>query len=67
MGEGQKRILIVDDDDEIREFISGIIDDLNEEMPPYKRIKRFGIRKTEFIKTTTRKIKRFIPENLESE
>lgn len=55
------------DDDEIREFISGIIDDLNEEMPPYKRIKRFGIRKTEFIKTTTRKIKRFIPENLESE
>ena len=55
------------DDDEIREFIGGIIDDLNEEMPPYKKIKRFGIRKTEFIKTTTRKIKRFIPENLESE
>lgn len=55
------------DDDEVREFISGIIDDLNEEMPPYKMIKRFGIRKSEFIKTTTRKIKRFIPENLECE
>jgi long-chain acyl-CoA synthetase len=55
------------DDDEIREFIGGIIDELNDEMPPYKRIKRFGIRKTEFIKTTTRKIKRFIPENFESE
>ena len=53
--------------DEIREFIEGIVDDLNNEMPPYKKIKRFGIRKTEFVKTTTRKIKRFIPENLESE
>ena len=55
------------DDDEIREFIKGIVDELNDEMPPYKRVKRFGIRKNEFIKTTTRKIKRFIPENLESE
>jgi long-chain acyl-CoA synthetase len=55
------------DDDEVKEFISGIIDELNDEMPPYKRIKRYGIRKSEFIKTTTRKIKRFIPENLECE
>ena len=55
------------DEDEIREFIKGIIDELNDEMPTYKRVKRFGIRKNEFIKTTTRKIKRFIPENLESE
>ena len=53
--------------DEVKDFISGIIDEINDEMPPYKRIKRFGVRKTEFIKTTTRKIKRYVPENLESE
>lgn len=53
--------------DEVKDFISGIIDEINDEMPPYKRIKRFGVRKTEFVKTTTRKIKRYVPENLESE
>ena len=53
--------------DEVKDFISGIIDEINEEMPPYKRVKRFGVRKTEFVKTTTRKIKRYEPENLESE
>lgn len=55
------------DIDEVREFIREIVDEMNDEMPPYKRVKRIGIRREEFIKTTTRKIKRYIPENLESE
>ncbi len=53
------------DDDEMYEFIRNVVDDINEKMPPYKRVKRIGIRKTEFVKTTTRKIKRFIPENMD--
>ena len=54
------------DEDELREFLQKVVDDINEQMPLYKRVKRFGIRKTEFVKTTTRKIKRYIPENMEA-
>jgi long-chain acyl-CoA synthetase len=36
-------------------------------MPIYKRVKRFNVRKTEFEKTTTRKIKRSIEGNLSKE
>ncbi len=35
------------------------IDRCNEQMPLYKRVKRFELRETEFEKTTTRKIKRW--------
>jgi len=35
------------------------IDRINDQMPFYKRVKRFRIRETEFDKTTTRKIKRW--------
>ena len=43
------------------------MDEINEQMPLYKRVKRLTIRKTEFEKTTTRKIKRFANGNLEEE
>ena len=36
-------------------------------MPPYKRVQRIGIRKTEFEKTTTRKIKRHNQANFSGE
>ena len=49
---------------EIREFMKQEIDKINEQMTPYKRVKRFGIRETEFEKTTTKKIKRFSKENI---
>jgi len=39
------------------------IDKANEYMPLYKRVRRFDVRKTEFDKTTTRKIKRHTAEN----
>ncbi len=51
-------------DDEIRSFMKNIIEEVNGQMPLYKRVKRFGIRKTEFEKTTTRKIKRYTKSNL---
>ncbi len=42
----------------LRDFMKSIIDDANDEMPLYKRVKRFHFRYEEFEKTTTRKIKR---------
>lgn len=46
-------------DDAVRALLKNEVDRLNEEMPFYKRVKRFRIRETEFDKTTTRKIKRW--------
>lgn len=45
-------------EEEIRDLVKGILDEVNDEAPPYKRVQRFSVRKTEFDKTTTRKIKR---------
>ncbi|MEI8216644.1 MAG: AMP-binding protein [Eubacteriales bacterium] len=42
----------------IRNLIKGEIDLANDKMSAYKRVKRFEIRKDEFEKTTTKKIKR---------
>lgn len=42
----------------LRAFIKTVIDEANDQMPLYKRVKRFHLRKEEFEKTTTRKIKR---------
>ncbi len=50
--------------EDMEKFFKGIVDDINEEMPLYKRVKRVAIRDTEFEKTTTRKIKRFAASNL---
>lgn len=50
--------------EELCELMQTIIDGVNENMPAYKRIKRFGIRETDFEKTTTRKIKRHLESNL---
>ncbi len=51
----------------IYRFMKKEIDGINEQMPLYKRVKRFHVRKTEFEKTTTRKIKRFTAGNLKEE
>jgi long-chain acyl-CoA synthetase len=53
--------------EEIQRFLKIQIDEINEQMPLYKRVKRFNLRKTEFEKTTTRKIKRFTEGNLKEE
>ena len=48
----------------IEEKIGEIIEKINDTVPKYKRIKRYYIRKTEFEKTTTKKIKRYLDTNL---
>ncbi len=49
---------------ELTELMQTIIDEVNGKMPAYKRVKRFNIRKTDFEKTTTQKIKRHVQSNL---
>ena len=51
--------------DEITKAIAEVIRDVNKKLPSYKNIKRFNIRDTEFVKTTTQKIKRFAVETKE--
>lgn len=53
--------------EEIRNTLKEEIDSINEMMPLYKRVRRFSIRRNEFEKTTTRKIKRFSPMNYEDD
>ena len=50
--------LVVSTDD-IKKFLGNIIKNVNKNVPLYKHIKEFSIRDTEFIKTTTQKIKRY--------
>ncbi|NLD19385.1 MAG: AMP-binding protein [Clostridiales bacterium] len=45
-------------EDGIKDIIKDAIEDVNDRMPVYKRVKRFKLRDEEFEKTTTRKIKR---------
>ncbi len=47
-------------DDEIRKILHSEIKEINKQMPLYKRIKGFTIREEEFVKTTTKKIKRYV-------
>ena len=48
------------DENKIYDLIKQAVSEINAKMPIYKRIKKFSIRKDEFIKTTTKKIKRHI-------
>lgn len=45
--------------EDIRKIISDAVKIANREMPLYKRISKFTIRESDFIKTTTMKIKRY--------
>ncbi len=45
--------------EDITAVFNDIIKNINNGMPLYKRIRNFSIRETEFIKTTTKKIKRY--------
>ena len=54
-------------DERIRELIKKAVDGANENMPMYKRVRRFTIRETEFDKTASRKIKRYSIGNKEAQ
>ena len=45
---------------EIADDIKKKITEMNKKLPSFKQIRNIEIRKTEFEKTTTRKIKRFL-------
>jgi len=57
-----RQVFKVDDmpDDKVFELISNEVKKTNRSMPLYKRINSFEIRKDEFAKTTTKKIKRYM-------
>lgn len=46
-------------EEEILKLLKETVDNLNETMPIYKRIRRVVLKKEEFVKTTTKKIKRY--------
>ena len=48
--------------DEIMNVIGNVIKNVNREMPIYKKIRHFSISDSEFVKTTTKKIKRHLVE-----
>lgn len=45
--------------EDINKAVNGAVKEVNRKLPNYKSIKKFNIRDTEFIKTTTAKIKRY--------
>lgn len=55
----------ITEDMDVYKALRKAVDEANAKMPPYKRVRRIEIRDTDFIKTTTLKIKRFEKENYE--
>lgn len=53
------------DEEDVHDFIKCEVNDINDLMPAYKSVKRIQLRKTEFDKTTTRKIKRYTAANMD--
>ncbi|MDD6799946.1 MAG: AMP-binding protein, partial [Firmicutes bacterium] len=53
--------------DALKKLFYERINEINLTLPPYKRIRRIFIRKNEFDRTTTKKIKRFSEENKHGE
>ena len=51
--------------DAVRNLFADMINDLNLKLPTYKRIRKFIIRREDFEKTTTKKIKRHAQANLD--
>lgn len=45
-------------DEEVHSLMKEVIDQINEKLPVYKRIRGFVVRKEDFVKTTTKKIQR---------
>jgi len=46
--------------EEIRKLLQEVVHGVNQALPAYKRIRHTILRETEFIKTTTKKIKRYL-------
>jgi long-chain acyl-CoA synthetase len=46
--------------DEIRQRLEAAVREVNRRLPAFKRVHHVTVRETEFAKTTTRKIKRYL-------
>lgn len=55
------------DEEKAKKLIHKLVDEVNSKFPAYKNIKRIIIRKTDFEKTTTLKIKRMSEKNKEED
>ena len=53
--------------EDITKAINEVVKDVNKKLPSYKNIKKFNIKETEFVKTTTAKIKRYANMNDEEQ
>lgn len=53
-------------DEELRGIFSAVIKEVNQKLPHYKHIRDFQLRKTEFLKSASKKILRFKEENFTS-
>jgi len=51
--------------DAVRSMFAAIVNEINLKLPSFKRIRKFTVRKNEFEKTTTKKIKRYAQTNLD--
>lgn len=51
-------------DDDLRVLIQNVVRRVNDMLPGFKRIRDVSIRETEFIKTTTKKIKRYLEKQV---
>ena len=56
--ENIKEKMVVLSDGALSDVIKNSIEEINDKMPAYKRVKRFKLRNEEFEKTSTRKIRR---------
>ena len=50
-------------EEELEAIFKSLVRDVNKKLPSFKHIRKMNIRKTDFEKTTTKKIKRFAAEN----
>lgn len=50
-------------DEQLQALVEGVIDEVNEDLPLFKKIKHVVVRKRDFNKTTGLKIRRFVSDN----
>lgn len=53
-------------DEELKDLFAGIVKEVNAKLPQYKHIRGFQLRKTEFLKSASKKILRFKEENFKT-
>ena len=51
------------DDEKVKELLWKYVDEINEGLPLFKKIRKISVRKEEFEKNTAHKIKRFVDSN----